>query len=41
MEVVTTAKELDQWISNLEDRKQLDEIQVKFLCEKVPIFVML
>ena len=29
------AKELDEWISNLQDCKQLDEGQVKALCEKV------
>ena len=29
------AKELDQWISSLEECKQLEESQVKVLCEKV------
>ena len=31
------AKELDQWISNLEICKQLEESQVKVLCEKVSV----
>ena len=29
------AKELDEWISKLEECKQLEETQVKVLCEKV------
>ena len=29
------AKELDAWISKLEDCKQLEESQVKVLCDKV------
>lgn len=29
------AKELDQWIEQLNDCKQLSENQVKTLCEKV------
>ena len=29
------AKELDQWIERLEDCKQLEESQVKILCDKV------
>ena len=28
-------KELDQWIAGLKDCKQLEETQVKVLCEKV------
>ena len=35
MEDKVVAKELDEWISNLEDCKQLEESQVKVLCEKV------
>lgn len=31
----TAAKELDQWIEQLYDCKQLTETQVKTLCEKV------
>ena len=30
----TTAKELDQWIEQLSDCKQLSENQVKTMCEK-------
>ena len=37
MEDKDVAKELDQWISNLEDCKQLEESQVKVLCEKVSV----
>ena len=29
------AKELDQWVAKLEQCKQLEENQVKILCEKV------
>ena len=32
-----TAKELDQWIEQLYECKQLSEPQVKTLCEKVII----
>ena len=35
MEDKVVAKELDEWISKLEECKQLDETQVKVLCEKV------
>jgi serine/threonine-protein phosphatase 2A catalytic subunit len=31
----TAAKELDQWIEQLNECKQLSENQVKTLCEKV------
>ena len=34
------AKELDQWISNLGECKQLEESQVKALCEKVSALYM-
>ena len=34
MEDRVVAKELDEWISKLEDCKQLEETQVKVLCEK-------
>lgn len=37
MENTTEAKELDQWIEQLEQCKQLDERQVKILCEKVRV----
>lgn len=30
-------KELDQWIEQLNECKQLSENQVKFLCEKVSV----
>lgn len=33
-----TLKELDQWIEQLYECKQLTEAQVKTLCEKVGIF---
>ena len=33
--VTIEAKELDQWIAGLKDCKQLEESQVKALCEKV------
>ena len=36
----SSAKELDQWIEQLNDCKQLSENQVKTLCEKV-IFMLL
>ena len=35
MEDKVVAKELDDWIGKLEDCKQLEETQVKVLCEKV------
>ena len=35
MEDRAVAKELDEWISQLRDCKQLEETQVKALCEKV------
>ena len=35
MEDRVVAKELDEWISKLEECKQLEETQVKVLCEKV------
>ncbi len=35
MEEKTTAKELDSWISRLEECKQLEEKQVRILCNKV------
>jgi serine/threonine-protein phosphatase 2A catalytic subunit len=35
MEDKTTLKELDQWIEQLNECKQLTEIQVKALCDKV------
>lgn len=35
MEDRVVAKELDEWVSKLEDCKQLEEAQVKVLCEKV------
>ena len=34
------AKELDEWISKLEECKQLEETQVKVLCEKVCVSVV-
>ena len=37
MEEKTTAKELDSWIARLEECKQLDEKQVKILCNKVSL----
>lgn len=33
-------KELDQWIEQLNECKQLSENQVKFLCEKVSISLL-
>ncbi len=41
MEDKIVAKELDEWISNLEDCKQLEEGQVKVLCEKVSLIFSL
>lgn len=35
MEDKTTLKDLDQWIEQLNECKQLSESQVKILCEKV------
>lgn len=35
-----SSKELDQWIEQLNDCKQLSENQVKTLCEKVSGFSM-
>ena len=35
MEDKVQAKELDQWIASLEECKQLEESQVKVLCDKV------
>ena len=37
MEDKTQAKELDQWIALLEECKQLEEDQVKVLCDKVNV----
>ena len=36
----STAKELDQWIEQLYECKQLSEPQVKTLCEKVTSHLM-
>lgn len=38
MEDKTTLKDLDQWIEQLNECKQLTESQVKILCEKVRVF---
>lgn len=38
MEDKTTLKDLDQWIEQLNECKQLTESQVKILCEKVRKF---
>lgn len=38
MEDKTTLKDLDQWIEQLNECKQLTESQVKILCEKVGDF---
>lgn len=38
MEDKTTLKDLDQWIEQLNECKQLTESQVKILCEKVRPF---
>ena len=35
METQIDPKDLDKWIAGLEDCKQLEETQVKVLCEKV------
>ena len=35
MEEKTTAKELDSWIARLQECKQLEENQVRALCNKV------
>ena len=35
METQIDPKDLDKWIAGLEDCKQLEESQVKVLCEKV------
>ena len=37
MDTSTTieAKELDKWVTGLQDCKQLEESQIKVLCEKV------
>ena len=40
MEDRVVAKELDEWVSKLEDCKQLEETQVKVLCEKVSTVVV-
>lgn len=37
MEEKSVLKELDQWIEQLNDCKQLQESQVKTLCEKVSV----
>lgn len=37
MEDKTTLKDLDQWIEQLNECKQLTETQVKTLCDKVKI----
>lgn len=37
MDDKTSLKELDQWIEQLNECKQLTESQVKFLCDKVNI----
>ena len=34
-ELYIDPKELDQWVAKLEDCKQLEESQVKILCDKV------
>lgn len=38
MEDKTTLKDLDQWIEQLNECKQLTETQVKTLCDKVKYF---
>ena len=40
MEDKVVAKELDEWVSKLEDCKQLEETQVKVLCEKASSYVL-
>ncbi len=39
MEDKVQAKELDSWIAKLEECKQLEESQVKVLCEKVSGYI--
>ena len=41
MEDKALAKELDQWIACLQECKQLDESEVKSLCDKVRISLLL
>lgn len=41
MDEKATCKELDQWIEQLNNCKQLSESQVKTLCDKVIIFKLL
>lgn len=41
MEDKTTLKDLDQWIEQLNECKQLTESQVKILCEKVGFFFLM
>jgi serine/threonine-protein phosphatase 2A catalytic subunit len=38
MEDKATLKDLDQWIEQLNECKQLTETQVKTLCDKASIF---
>lgn len=38
MEDKATLKDLDQWIEQLNECKQLTETQVKTLCDKVGLF---
>lgn len=40
MEEKASLKELDQWIEQLNDCKQLTESQVKTLCDKVIILII-
>lgn len=40
MEDKVMAKELDQWVAKLEECKQLEESQVKILCEKVGVLLV-
>ena len=40
MDEKTTAKELDSWIARLEECKQLEEKQVRILCNKVAKVVL-
>lgn len=40
MEDKTTLKDLDQWIEQLNECKQLTETQVKTLCDKVRLLVL-
>ena len=39
MEEKTTAKELDSWIARLRECKQLEEKEVRILCNKVSIII--